>query len=383
MVDRQLDKSVDRGLYVPVFGLVMNLPPTFPGRRVRRLVIWGAVAFALSGLAYGALWLLAANHFRAATMTWIEQRRAEGYQISHSRPETGGFPAAVRITLADPTITGRQTDASWSWSGDAAVVEISPLDPGQVTVRLAGKQRLQLATAGRSLSYEGSASELTIDAAPGGWLPVAVVTVRDLVLRPVEGGDAVAAARIDVATRGDPGAPADDQTVTYELTLEAADIELPRALGLPLGDNLTRAALTAKLIGTLGAGPWPEALDRWRDAGGTLEVTRLELLYGPLTLTADGTLALDKAEQPIGAFNARIVGASRTVDALRQRGLIEDRNAVAAKVMLGLMARKPVDGKEPFVDIPLTLQDRTLNAGPIALAVIPEVRWRKTEPKKP
>jgi hypothetical protein len=51
--------------------------------------------------------------------------------------------------------------------------------------------------------------------------------------------------------------------------------------------------------------------------------------------------------------------------------------------MLGLMARKPVDGKEPFVDIPLTLQDRTLNAGPIALAVIPEIRWRKTEPKKP
>jgi hypothetical protein len=152
---------------------------------------------------------------------------------------------------------------------------------------------------------------------------------------------------------------------------------------LPLGGDLTRAALTAKLIGTLEAGPWPEALDRWRDAGGTIEVTRLQLLYGPLTLTADGTLALDKAEQPIGAFNARIVGASRTVDALRQRGLIEDMNSVAAKVMLGLMARKPLDGGEPVVAIPLTLQDRTLHAGPIALAVIPEIRWRRTGWRKP
>jgi len=350
---------------------------------VRRLVIWSAVAFAVSCLAYGALWLLAANHFRAATLTWIEQRRAEGYQISHTRPETGGFPAVVRLTLADPTIAGRQTNASWSWSGEAAVVEISPLDPDQVTVRLAGKQRLLLATARRSFSYEGSASELTIDAVPGGWLPVGAVTVRDLVLRPVDGGDAVAAARIDVATRGDPGATADDQTVTYELTLEAADVELPRTLGLPLGGDFTRAALTAKLIGTLEAGPWPEALGRWRDAGGTLEVTRLEFLYGPLTLTADGTLALDNANQPIGAFNARVVGASQTVDALRQRGLIEDMNAVAVKIMLGLMARKPMGGGEPVVAIPLTLQDRTLHAGSIALAVLPEIRWRKTERKKP
>jgi hypothetical protein len=383
VVDRQLDKNIDRCRSVPVFGLVMNFPPAFLGRRVRRLVIWGAVAFAVSCLAYGALWLLAANHFRAATLTWIEQRRTEGYQIFHTQPETGGFPAVVRITLADPTITGRHTDGSWSWSGEAAVVEISPLDPEQVTVRLAGTQNLQLAVRGRTFSYEGSASELTIHAVPGGWLPVGAVTVRDLVLRPVEGGDAVAAARIDVATRGDPGSTADDQTVTYELTVEAADVELPHTLGLPLGGDLTRAALTAKLIGTLEAGPWPEALDRWRDAGGTLEVTRLQLLYGPLTLTADGTLALDKAEQPIGAFNARIVGASRTVDALRQRGLIEDMNSVAAKVMLGLMARKPMDGGEPVVAIPLTLQDRTLHAGPIALAAIPEIRWRRTGWRKP
>jgi len=383
VVDRQLDKRVDRCGYDPVFGLVMNIPPPLPGQRVRRLVIWGAVAFVLSGLAYGVLWLLAASHFRAATLTWIEQRRAEGYQISFTRHETSGFPSVVRITLADPAVAGRRPEGSWSWSGDAAVVEIGPLDPEQVTVRLAGQQGLQLAAAGRSFSYEGSASELTINTAPGGWLPAGAVTVRDLVLRPVEGGDTFAAARIDVATRGDPGVTADDQTVTYELTLDAAAVQLPRTLDLPLGDNLTRAALTAKLVGTLEAGPWPEALDLWRDAGGTLEVSRLQLLYGPLTLTADGTLALDEAKQPIGAFNARIVGASRTVDALRQRGLIEDMNAAAAKVVLGLMARNTVDDKEPVVAIPLTLQDRTLHAGPIALAVIPEIRWRKTERKKP
>lgn len=361
----------------------MDLPPAFPGRRVRRLVIWAVVALAMVSCAYGALWVLAENRFRAATLTWIEHRKPEGYRISYTRLETGGFPAVVRITLADPMIAGRQAGRSWSWSGEKADVEISPLDPEHVTVRLAGDQWLHIEAGKRLLSYEGSASELTIVAALGSGLPAGTVTVRDLALRPVEGGDAVAAARIDVTTRGDPGAPADSQTATYDLTLEAADVELPRALGLPLGGDVTGVALTAKLIGTLEAGPWPEALARWRDAGGTLEVPRLELLYGPMTLTADGTLALDAAIQPIAAFSAHIVGASRTVDALRRRGMIEDGNAIAAKVALGLMARRPVGGGEPIVDVPLTLQNRTLHAGPLAVAVIPEIRWRDRERKQP
>jgi hypothetical protein len=339
--------------------------------------MWGAVILAMASLAYGTVWLLAANQFRDATLTWIEHRRAEGYQISHTGLETGGFPAVVRITLADPTITGLAAGGSWSWSGEKTDVEISPLDPGHVTVQLAGDQRLRRVVGTRRFDYEGSASELTIKTAPGGWLPAGAVTVRDLVLRPVEGGDGVAAARIDIAARGDPGATTDDRTATYDLTLEATDLALPPALGLPLGRDVTRVALTAKLMGTLEAGPWPEALALWRDAGGTVEVTRLELLYGPLTLTADGTLALDGANQPIGAFRARVVGAARTVDALHQRGLIEDVNATAAKVVLGLMARRPADGGEPILDVPLTLQDRKLHAGPLALAVIPEIRWRK------
>jgi hypothetical protein len=390
IADRQLDKSIDHSPHGPVFGLVMghltaspdhraSAPGSFRRPKRRRLVIWSVAVLAVAGLAYGTLWRLAESHFRAATLTWIEQRKGEGYRISHTRLATGGFPAVVRITLSDPTIIGPGAGGSWSWSGEKAVAEISPLDPKQVTVRLAGDQRFGHAVGARRFYYEGTAAELTVDATPGGWLPVGAVTVRDLTLRPDGGGDAVVVARLDVAARGDPGAPADHRTATYEFTLEAADVGLPRALGLPLGGDVTRLALTATLIGTLEAGPWPEALDRWRDAGGTLEVTRLELVYGPLTLTADGILALDEANQPIGAFNARIVGAARTVDALRRRGLIEDMNAVAAKMALGLMARKPADGGEPVVEIPLTLQDRTLLAGPVAVAVIPEIRWPRTE----
>ena len=348
-------------------------PPRVSPRR--RLVVWVAVAVAVTGLAYSGLWLVAANQFRAATLSWIEQRQGEGYRITYSALETGGFPAAVRVILADATITGKRPRGSWTWSVDEAVVEASPHSPRQVTVRAPGAQRLEGVFGARRVRYVGSAAEVTVDVASGGRLPVGTATIRELVLQPVDGGDKVAVASLDVVSRGDPGAPADERTATQELTLAATDLLLPRTLGLPLGGDVARVAIEAKLYGTLEPSPWPEALVRWRDAGGTIEVPRLELKYGPLSLSADGTLALDQANQPIGAFNARIVGASQTVDALRERRLIGDGNAVAVKAMLALTARQPQDGGPPVLDIPLTLQERTLYAGPLAVAVVPEIRW--------
>jgi hypothetical protein len=350
----------------------MGHPRVSPGRR---LVVWAAVAIAVTGLAYGATWLVVANRFHDATLSWMERRQGEGDLITYSGLETGGFPTAVRVILSDATITGHRAGGSWSWAVDEAVVEASPLSPGRVTVRAPGAQRIEQIVGTRRVRYVGSATEVSVDVASGGRLPVGEVTIRDLVLESVDGGDKVAAASLDITARGDPTAPADERTATQELTLVATDIRLPRALGLPLGDDVTRLALTAKLYGTLEAGPWPDVLVRWRDAGGTIEVPRLELVYDPLSLSADGTLALDAANQPIGAFDARIVGASQTIDALRKSRLIGDGNAVAVKALLALTVCKPTDGGPPVLDIPLTLQERTLYAGPLTLAVVPEIRW--------
>ena len=55
-------------------------------------------------------------------------------------------------------------------------------------------------------------------------------------------------------------------------------------------------------------------------------------------------------------------------------------NAVAAKVAFAFVARKPADGGKPVVAVPLTLHERTLRAGPVALAVVPEIRWQTKQP---
>ena len=49
-------------------------------------------------------------------------------------------------------------------------------------------------------------------------------------------------------------------------------------------------------------------LIQWRDKGGTVEVTRLNLDHGPLRLNGEGTFALDRDLQPVGTLTVRVEG---------------------------------------------------------------------------
>jgi hypothetical protein len=114
-------------------------------------------------------------------------------------------------------------------------------------------------------------------------------------------------------------------------------------------------------------------LFRWRDEGGVIEVAALKAEYGPLALSGGGTVALDDAGQPVGAFAAQVSGLFQVIDALSASGHMSRGQAIAAKLALGVLAGPP-DRQGPL-NLPLTLQDRVLSAGPVELMQLPEVRW--------
>ena len=162
------------------------------------------------------------------------------------------------------------------------------------------------------------------------------------------------------------------------LDLKSSRIDLPSSLATPLGRRIENVRLTGRLLGELprGAGASPtEALEIWRDGGGTVEVDRLVLSHGPLTLRTDGTLALDRDLQPVGAFTARMQGFFETIDAFSNAGMIGPGQAVSAKLLLGVFSRRPKDGGPATLNVALTLQQRTVYAGPVKLLRLPLVRW--------
>jgi hypothetical protein len=113
----------------------------------------------------------------------------------------------------------------------------------------------------------------------------------------------------------------------------------------------------------------------WRDGGGTLQVQHLAVTWGPLDLTASATLTLDEQLQPMGTGSARIVGYAESLDALAAHGVISRSAATAAKAVLSLLAHTPEDGSPPDVEVPLTLQYRTLSMRQVPLLRLPEIDW--------
>ena len=131
--------------------------------------------------------------------------------------------------------------------------------------------------------------------------------------------------------------------------------------------------------GELALAPWPQTLLRWRDEGGVLDVGALKMDYGPLALSGSGTAALDEAGQPVAAFAAQVSGLFQLIDALRARGDMGRGEAIAAKLALGVLGGTP-DRQAPL-NLPLTLQDRVLSVGPVALTQISEIHWHAPPPR--
>jgi hypothetical protein len=143
-----------------------------------------------------------------------------------------------------------------------------------------------------------------------------------------------------------------------------------------LGPRIASLTLQGALDGpvprahTLG-----ERAAAWRDGGGTLEIQHLAVNWGPLDLTASATLALDEQQQPMGTGSARVIGYAETLDALASHGVISKSAATAAKAVLSLLAHSPEDGGPPDVEVPLTLQYRTLSMRQVPLLRLPELDW--------
>lgn len=345
-------------------------PP--PSLRAVRIGLVSAAVVAAVAVLYGAYWLIVATALRDGVDDWIAARRAEGYAIVHDDLALGGFPFVARVGADGPVVTA--PGAAWSWRGARAAAEIDPLRPSRLAVSVAGAQTVVVGTGTGARTYRGDIGSLVADVAgTSGGLPAASLTVRGLDLAATDGSGAYAVGRLDVTGDSDPAAGAGE--ATYALAVEAADLRLPPAAGLPLGERIEAATADARLIGTLEPAPWPAALAAWRDAGGTIEVARLDLRHGPLALEANGTLALDAEMQPVGAFTARFEGFFEAVEALSRAGIIRRRDALTANLLLGALARRPDGGGPPVLSVPLTLQDRRLYAGPVPLVEVPPIAW--------
>ena len=341
------------------------------------------VVLAALSIAYVVFWFFMAGELRDGVVRWSEARRAEGYTVLFSRLRISGFPFVLRLDLERPGLGAPDGGIPWTWEGGRALAEMRPWNLRRVEIDLSGAHTLGLVVAGRPVTYTGTAGGLAgVLVMAGAWPSSAELHIEDLDLSTADGAERVVVKRADLAARRTAGKTSDDPGSTLDVRLRAEDVRVPERLSLPLGNHLARLTVSAGVFGPIPAGPWPQSLATWRDEGGTVEVEHLGITYGPLSGQATGTVALDGDMQPIGAFTAKVQGFRQTVDALRKRGLVRSRDAVTANLVLGALARTPEGGGPPTLNLAITVQERTLFAGPVPLARLPAVDWKEWGPAR-
>lgn len=353
---------------------------------VVRYGLFGVIGVAGLAVLYSVFWFVVANSFRNSVTDWFDERRPAGAAASFERAEIGGFPFALRTTLRQAHIGGAPEsangEAAWQWRSQRFSAEVKPWSFRRLTVKVGGRQELQLPRSLRLPRFEGALDRARIAlVSAGDGLPSAITLgIVNLDLTSADGRLKIAARGVEIAARRlFPDNPS-NKTATFSLRVGSRTLSLPSSFRLPLGHQLGRLNIRARLLGVVPRQPLLRAVIRWRDDGGTVELDAFDTNYGPLRVRASGTLALDAQLQPVGALTAKIQGFFKTVDVLRSSNIIRSRDAAMAKLTLGALSKRSKPGAPPSISIPLTIQDQTLFAGPVQLFKIPTIKWRSVNP---
>jgi hypothetical protein len=322
-------------------------------------------------------WHFAVQQLRAGLDAWIAERRASGWSVASEAPQAGGWPLAATLSLRNVAMQGGAADipGGMAWRATGIVLRLDLRHPRVLQIDAEGQQSLRL---GSGPDIPCSAGRLQMLVPLRADPTTQAFDLRGEAVRaklPVGGAeDLLTIDRLDVDTVLTPAAQQGQAAVST--TMKANGIGLPTRLHWPLGSRIESVALEAALNGPLPAGSQLTArAAAWRDEGGSLEVQHVETHWGPLGLTATATLALDPELQPMGTGTAQVTGYAETLDALARDGLMSKSAAITAKAVLSLLANAPDDGSPAEVEVPLSLQYRTLSMRQVPLVRLPELDW--------
>ena len=357
----------------------MTQPPrTSAGRRIG--LIAGAVLL-VTAAGHGGVWWWAVSTIEREVTANLAAPPLSGWQASAGTLRRGGWPLAATVEIPALAASGPLGNAPgdpWRWQAERMSVSIAFAHPRTLVVAVDGQQSLQAGTA-PPVPFTARRLHAEVLLEPGLAPRAIAIDVTELQARLPAGP--LGLMRLEISAAQHPAAQKGEAALAVTITAQGAAVPpgwLPP--GWTLGPVIERF-LTDLVV----TGPVPRSADladratAWRDGGGTVELRRLELGWGEVTLSGAATLALDGQLQPAGTATARVAGHAVGLRALSAAGVLAPRSAMAAGAGLALLARPPAQGGAPVVEVPFSLHNRTLALvvlGRIPLVRVPELVWR-------
>jgi hypothetical protein len=338
-----------------------------PNRQLKWTLI---VIFSLAvlSLVYSGWWFTVAVQFEKSVDIWIEQQRDQGILTTYKKRSRTGFPGSVQLTVLAPHLE-KLNKIGGSWSSDTLKLSLKPWAFNTLEFDLSGQHQWKLNKQTGVQTLEGNAEKWRgMLVLKGGVTDQVIVNLSGVEINDLSTNDTFQITETEISLH-------DISSDVPSFKIRIRDMEMPERVQSPLGRNVRHIDAKGEVMGRFQMGCWPGVLASWRDGGGMVDFKSLDIDYPPLRVRGDGTLALDSQMQPVGAFVVKVGGVFATVDALYNKGLIPIGTSFATKIALGVLSKKSEDGGNSYLNMSLTLQDRTLYAGTLKLLKLAPIQW--------
>lgn len=342
--------------------------PSPPRRRANRLRLYlPVILLAIAASGWSAAWFVIRNRVLTGLDEWLLAEAASGRRWTCPDRSAGGYP--FRVEIGCSSLSLQRQDATAKLGRVLAVAQIYA--PGHVIVEAAGPLRAE--ASGATVEADWRLLQASVVASRGVFQRAAVVAdgPNARVSRPDSAPFDVSAGRLELHVRPDPSEPG-----TADVALDAAGAVIPGLDALLGGTEPADISVVAGLTRTsdLPGRPLAAEIERWRAAGGRVDLTAASLVKGPRRLEAKGSLGLDEARRPQGTLDLSAAGVEGLLGRLVGEKSILGGNLLGALLGGSGGARpKPPSAKaDPNAPVlrplpPVRLEGGRVFIGPLAL----------------
>jgi hypothetical protein len=323
------------------------------------------VLLLLVAVAWSVAWFFIRN--RAAEMLdgWLAAEAQKGRQWTCTDRTIAGYP--FRIEIVCDTLALKQGAVNASFGRTEAVAQV--YQPRLVIAEVEGP--LRVSDGKVTIQGQWDLLQASIHASPTGLQRLSIAadapqfTVTGLAPQTI----ATSGRHLELHLRPNPERASEN---AYDAALSIRQASIPMLDALIGGSEPTdlNADVTATQATGFQGRPIADELERWRKAGGALDILMLSGTKGPRRIETKGMLTLDEEHRPAGQFNVSAAGLD---------GLIGNvtGNRTGGALLGALLGQNPraqdqKKGQPQLTPLPpLSLSNGFLAMGPF---VIPHVR---------
>jgi hypothetical protein len=314
-------------------GPVRGAAPGPAKRRTRRGLFLPYILLAILAVAWTGAWFFIRGKAESEMDAWMAREASAGRTWTCDGRDIGGYPFRIEVRCAAVTLS--RSDGGFRLGPTTVVAQV--YQPRLVLFESKGPFHVTQGDLTGDASW--TALQGSYHGASDGFTRASLVvdgpqvSVTGAGVQPV----AITGQHTEIHARPNPARFEAEGAVDVNLQLAQAAIPALDALtggGAPVDASLDATVTQARHIGT---GAVPRELEKWRAAGGLLEIAALSLAKGDQRIQAKGTVGLDDAHRPTGQIDLRAAGVDALIGTIVGQRFGSEKGALVGQLVGGLL----------------------------------------------